>query len=131
MTLLLLTTMLAFADIAPPPGFIESCTVAKVQTAQTSCVTCKAWYGGHEDCDKLKSEGYAKACRTSGASTWTEVMCKAKPGAKPEETPNATPSIAKAPPEAVDGDGDGGCNTSGAPSGVWVMLALLAVRRRR
>jgi hypothetical protein len=77
-TLLLFTAGLAHADIAPPPGYKESCRIPKVRQPGEECVSCgDAYHGDVEACKrKLEPEGYAYRCQTQGASTWDEVWCR-------------------------------------------------------
>jgi|GEM_PF-3301152 len=101
----------ALADVPPPPGYVESCTVAKQKKAGEECVSCGAAYFREPDaCKKMYAgQGYERRCRTRGASTWDEVWCRKK-GAKP--TPPTPPTPTKptdddAPPTpSTPTDGD-------------------------
>lgn len=127
-TLVLAVAVIAFAavalaDIAPPPGYVEDCTIDKKEQAGTTCVSCGASYedadddsaDDHQTCDeKYASTGYSYVCSTSGASYWTEVWCNGPP----------KPGCSLAPGSSV------------APwallvFGVLVALAMRTVRRRR
>jgi len=82
---------LASADLAPPPGFVETCTLEKQQSAGSECFSCAAYYGNHEHCpDSLAQYGFTQSCRSRGASVWSEVWCR-----------KAAPSAAKVPPEIL------------------------------
>lgn len=139
MLALLLATGLALADIAPPPGYVESCTAEKQQKPGEECQMCDAWYGGRESCEALEAQGYTQRCRTSGASTWDELMCKPAQGAttsdpsgatipevSPEAQPETVPTVA--PAESSK------CATVLPSSAVGLLLlsvGLLGLRRRR
>ncbi len=122
MTLLLLTS-LALADIPPPDDYVETCTVAVHGVDGRECAGCSADFSSREQCEKLEKQGYESVCRTHGASTWDEVLCRGK--AKPPGPSDApTPSVAKQ-------DEDKGCAVVSAVSG-WMVLAFagLFIRRR-
>ena len=71
-----------FADVAPPDGYVEQCTVAKQQGNGNTCIECPNDYRSFAtdagDPCKLQYEGqgYTKACNSYGASVWTEVWCR-------------------------------------------------------
>jgi hypothetical protein len=72
----------AFADVAPPLGYVEQCTVAIQQGPGKSCIACPSSYltfaGDAATCQsQYEGAGYAKACKSYGASVWTEVWCRA------------------------------------------------------
>jgi hypothetical protein len=69
----------AWADIPPPPGYVEKCTVSAEQKSGQDCRACRAWHGGREDCEKLAAQGFTQRCRAGGASTWQEVWCRNTP----------------------------------------------------
>ena len=70
---------LARADIAPPPGYVEQCTLAKQSKPQDECHACSAFYGNAAHCsESLKSYGFTQRCRTGGASVWSEIWCRKK-----------------------------------------------------
>jgi MYXO-CTERM domain-containing protein len=72
---------LAFADVAPPPGYVEQCTVEKQQAPGKQCVACPNDYRSFttdagDPCQlKYGTQGYTKMCNSYGASVWTEVWC--------------------------------------------------------
>lgn len=123
----------ALADVAPPPGYVEECTVEK-QGGADKCVLCgDAYHGDVDACErKHAASGYEKRCQTAGASTWEEVWCQ--PGAVPQKSESSS-----TPPEAAPekGGGCGACSAPGgsgdAPAALLVTAALGAVllRRRR
>ena len=81
----------ARADIQPPPGYVESCTPEKACPGRAS-VTCRGSFRDADGCRKeFEPQGLARACRTRGASVWTEVWCKPAVGA---------PAASAVPPKA-------------------------------
>jgi hypothetical protein len=67
----------ARADIAPPAGFVETCTLAKQSRAGLECVDCSAYHGNANHCaESLEGYGFAQSCRSRGASVWSEVWCR-------------------------------------------------------
>lgn len=77
---------LAFADIAPPPGYVEQCTVAKQQKAGQECRACGSSFMGRKECAKLGAQGFKEQCRSQGASVWTEVWCRPAGAKSPRQT---------------------------------------------
>ncbi len=70
----------ALADVAPPVGYVEQCTVAKQEAPGKSCVACandyRSFVGDAGDkCAQQYGQGYTKMCKSWGASAWTEVWC--------------------------------------------------------
>ena len=145
MLALFLALQVARADVPPPNGYVEDCTVQRQQQKGEECQACKAWYGGREDCVALEGQGYVSRCRTRGASVWGEVLCRPASAAPPlppapvgpaiPEVPGSTPTIpevpanpatpAPAPPEP------GRCATTGTSDLAPLFLAALLARRRR
>lgn len=81
----------AGADLVAPRQGAETCTVQKQGKPGSECLQCSAFFGNPEHCSaSLASYGFTSACRTGGASSWSEVWCRA-----------ATPSAAKVPPEVL------------------------------
>lgn len=76
----------ANADVPPPPGYVEQCTMDKQKKEGEDCQMSRPWY---RERDKGQREwgtkGYTRRCRTSGASVWLEIWCKAAEPAKPAE----------------------------------------------
>lgn len=92
-------TMGVRADVPPPSDYVESCTVAKQQTAGKQCVSCNAWHGERDKCEKsLGTKGYEHVCKGWGASSWDEVWCKS--GAPKQEVAPVSPVT----PDAGTGD---------------------------
>ncbi|MGB1015809.1 MAG: hypothetical protein ACPG4T_16855 [Nannocystaceae bacterium] len=81
----------ASADVPPPPGYVEKCTVERQQKDDQVCVSCgDAYHGDRDACKNVYlQQGYTKACQTAGASVWTEIWCRpkteAEAGVKPVE----------------------------------------------
>jgi hypothetical protein len=72
------------ADIAPPPGWKESCTEDQQKKPGEECLSCSAFYGNAQHCSKLLTTyAFESRCKTRGASVWTELWCRgASPSAK-------------------------------------------------
>lgn len=142
----------ASADIAPPPGYVEKCTVENHQKDGTTCTSCAADFKRRDRCEsELGPKGYTRACRTRGASVWSEVWClEAKPerapatpepAPAPAPTPEPAPSPAPAPeqsaptPEVKAADvqpkRDGKCAGGGLETALPLALAALALATRR
>ena len=146
----LLASGLAHADVPPPEGYVERCTVEVCGTA--GGVVCRASFRGREPCEALEAQGYESRCRTRGASVWGEAMCKPEAQVAPasagsataalgaEGVPSATPppSSQDAPSSAPAPTASGGCaslparSVSGAGflGGVGILAALGFARRR-
>ncbi|MFO1326214.1 MAG: hypothetical protein U1F56_02560 [Rubrivivax sp.] len=72
------------ADIPPPPGYVETCT-AERQCAGQEVDRCSANFRERDVCARRHAgDGYTLACRTRGASVWTELWCRPKPEPKPD-----------------------------------------------
>ncbi len=132
----------ALADVPPPPGYVEQCTVAKQQKRGAACVSCgDAYHGDRDACERsLAPQGYERRCKTRGASVWTEVWCRPAAAAPTEPTPKeegksaqvqpAAPADAPAPARSFWACG------VGSPQGAWgawalALLALGWLRLRR
>ena len=69
----------ARADIPPPPGYVEQCTIDKACKKGEEGDDCRAWHGDTTACEKKHAkDGFEYRCRTSGASVWSEVWCRPK-----------------------------------------------------
>lgn len=160
MVLFVLST-LALADIPPPEGYVEKCTVENHQSDTVECVSCDAYHGGREPCEALEKAGYTQACRTGGASVWDEIMCRPKgsgtdpvpagltqvepaadtpetvPVDKPEADKPATDSKPEVAPSSMPvkkatSEEGSKCSSLGASAGFpALILGLLLLRRRR
>lgn len=107
---LLWVPALAAADIPPPRGYVEKCTIGRQCHKGEVGDLCKAWHGDTQACSrKHKDDGFEFRCQTSGASVWEEVWCGpkkaksapvAKPDkpAKPEKSAKPTKPTKPAPP---------------------------------
>ncbi|MCA9513514.1 MAG: hypothetical protein KC635_01075 [Myxococcales bacterium] len=104
----------ALADVPPPPGYVEQCTVKKQQGEGEHCYSCSAWHGDYDACVKrFKDTDYTRRCKTRGASTWSEVWCHKGPEPKvppglgtpaPKKGDDGAPPPTPAPePEKDDG----------------------------
>jgi hypothetical protein len=114
------------ADMPPPVGYVEQCTVEKQQGANETCVASSRLGvsdppGTREaSAKKLEARGYVYRCRTSSVSFWKEVWCKSnKPRGTKEPAPHAT---AMATGTLI------GLSSAVVLAGA---LAALAIRRRR
>ncbi len=97
----------ADADVPPPPGYVETCTVEQQQTNGARCEACRAGYQDANACaTRFASTQLRRRCRTSGASSWTEVWCENRiatdptvpaPGTSPGPAPAPSPEPAPAP----------------------------------
>jgi hypothetical protein len=116
---LVLSALVAFADIPPPPGYVETCTTDRCGSHESRA--CGAYYAGREECEKLEKDGFVKVCQTRGASTWTEILCKG----------GADPAAVKAPDKALDPPASRCDTTAGlGAAGLGVLLAVGLLRRR-
>lgn len=113
----LLLLSIALADVPPPPGYVETCTVEKQCTPTEEGVSCGAWFGEPDACAHLLAEGWVLRCRTSGASVWSEVYCR---GAGRSERAEGAQEGA----ERGSGAAKAGC-ASAAWGGVMAFGALL------
>ena len=98
----LLLAPTAFADLAPPPGYVEPCTVDKQQKSNETCIACSTYHAEPDACVKQHAgRGFAHRCRSRGASVWTEVWCKPSSGVDVASTlpgPDASGVDAASPP---------------------------------
>ncbi len=146
----LLASGIARADLPPPEGYVERCTVEVCGAAGGEM--CRASFKGRETCEALEARGYTARCRTRGASVWAEALCKpeaqgqtasagttnAIQGAEGEPSATPPPSQPSAPSAAPAPVGSGGCaSVPTAPSwsagflAVASMLAVFGSARRR
>lgn len=85
---------LALADIPPPKGYVEQCTVEKACKKGEEGTECRGWHGDPEGCsNRLSPAGWEARCQTRGASVWTEVFCRPK-GPKKQGPPKKEESVA-------------------------------------
>ena len=79
--------MAAAADVPAPKGYVERCTLEKQQRPGDECVACSTYYAEADACEKQHSpRGFARRCKTRGASTWSEIWCKESAGPKVAST---------------------------------------------
>jgi len=84
----------ARADVAPPPGYVENCTLEKQSSADKECVECKASYQDAAICEKTyTSQGYAKACQSYGASVWAEIWCRSVSSTQVKDSSTPAPGL--------------------------------------
>lgn len=70
----------ATADIAPGPGYVEDCTVAKKEQTGTTCEDCWSGRDAEGVCDEFyEGTDFEYVCQTSGATVWNEVWCDGPP----------------------------------------------------
>ena len=148
----------AAADIPPPDGYTEQCTVAIQQQAGEVCVACSTYVTDTNKCaSRPELAGYTKRCQTYGASVWGEVWCKSDPDAAPPVSSDAAAD--GAPPVSSDAAADGappvtsdagstpapvpptdnsGCAVTGSKgwksvsvAGLLAIALLLSIKRRR
>jgi len=132
----------AHADVPPPEGYVEQCTVERQQSAESHCESCGANFGEPERCvSQYASTPFTKRCQTSGASVWTEVWCRPRAAGDPPVAAAATPTPgatrarqrSTAPQAATSEDDDESCSVAapGAPRGErtapWALLAVVLV----
>lgn len=108
----------ARADVPPPDDYVEQCTVALKEQPGTTCEACQNSYESFQGNDPCKTKyagtNFTKACKSWGASVWTEVWCDG-------------------PPRPDSADSDSGCSCThvgigkSAPVTVPVGLALVAL----
>ena len=115
---LLLMSSMAMADVPPPRGYVETCTV-EIQCGDIPGKQCSGWHGGRESCEALEKDSWVRMCKTFGASSWDEVFCKTKPEA----------SVVEAREKAAKSGC--GCQAVGAVSILPMGIAGLLVLFRR
>jgi hypothetical protein len=95
----------AWADVPPPDGYVERCTIADQQTATSECLDCYATRGMADRCEPLLVPYcFTKVCHTWSGSS--EVWCRtAGPGlpAVPSTTLDALRPTGYPLPPAIDG----------------------------
>ncbi|MFO0697229.1 MAG: hypothetical protein U0230_26875 [Polyangiales bacterium] len=70
----------ARADVVRPRPYTEPCTVESHSDERRECKACATSYRHPADrCATQVGPGYTLACKTTGASTWTEVWCRERP----------------------------------------------------
>jgi hypothetical protein len=93
------------ADVPPPEGYVEECTVAKQQTATSECLACASMHGQSGRCASLLAPYcYLYVCQTYGASAWSEVLCRAKDPRAPAVPADVSAQLAS-PPSSWLADG--------------------------
>lgn len=129
----------ARADIPPPDGYVENCTIEKQQRPGMECVACQATHS-----TPCSVASYTRQCSTYGASVWTEIWCYTDggPGLNTGGSPGTGGGANTGGSTGTAGQPtlpDGGCNCSVLGAGTrglgWASLTGLAlgltIRRRR
>lgn len=115
----------ARADLPPPDGYVEECTVDNKEQPGTQCEACKNGPGGGGSTnvciDKYTGTKFAYVCKTWGASFWTEVWCDGPP--RPDEPAEEEGCSCAAP-------GLGAPAKVGIPVAMAMFVLLLGRRRR-
>lgn len=113
----LLLAPAALADVAPPPGYVEQCTVSKQQKDGLECTLCTgAYHGAPDHCVKIyEPQGLTRACRTRGASVWKEVWCR-KAGGPPIQDIPVAPTPAPEPAPEPEPTGEAPAEPTPAPA---------------
>jgi hypothetical protein len=138
----LLGTLPARADIPPPEDYVEGCTLESHQSDATECVACPSGRENGTACSDAHSPGgYAKVCQTYGATTFTEIWCRARTSAPPvpseppaptaeggEADAGETPVVTTGAPETETAGG--GCAGGGGTVGLLASALALFMRRR-
>jgi hypothetical protein len=105
----------ALADVAPPACYVETCTAAKVVTANTECLECAYSHMVPDRCKRmLEPFCYSMACRAWG-SRGNEIYCRSKNASapavpqeissvllSPSMDPPSVPSPGACPPPGTD-----------------------------
>jgi hypothetical protein len=143
----------ALADMPPPDGYVETCTIARQQTSKTECLECMDMHDQTERCTNLLAPYcYVKVCKTWGSTSFTEVLCRTKDASAPVvptdimslvdsrsyPLPNlpdggvtpVAPSMCLPYTPAAAADASAGCSVpSGSPSErpLWPVLPSLGV----
>jgi hypothetical protein len=80
LTLSTVTSSDVRADLAPRPGYVEQCTIEKLEKDGTlTCESCSTYFREADKCERqFANTAFKKQCRAGGASTWTELWCKPK-----------------------------------------------------
>lgn len=77
----------ATADLAPPDGYVEQCTVAKKQRSSSECVECRTMREMYANADRcivlLTPYCFQKVCEALGGSSYPEIWCRAKSASAP------------------------------------------------
>lgn len=139
----LLVSSLAYADVPPPPDYVEMCTRAKQELDDEYCELHNAFYSDPyaciegegndpadpEACAEAQSpeesdccagwiaDGWSYRCKTYGASAYNVLWCRARVDGDPPRPVD---------PAAEEGEEDDGCSVGAArPRGTTAALLLL------
>jgi MYXO-CTERM domain-containing protein len=113
----------ALADLAPPDGYVESCTLEKQQSTGLVCKLCETYHGNPADyCAKQAGAGFLQACRTRGASVWGEVWCIGD-AADAGRAPSVADAAIAQPSDHAGGQADAGDDRTTDPGTVATIAA--------
>lgn len=146
---LLLLAPAARADVAPPAGYVEACTVARMQKHGEHCVSRRAWHQDYWGCGTDKANlprdkaceaykkgtkaqcckawlaaGWAHRCKSRGASVFNMVWCRPRKASDPP-----APPVVPARKKGCSLPGDAGSGLATLPLLAGLLL-VLALRRR-
>ncbi len=94
--LVLLVPSAVAADVVPD-DYVESCTLSAMASQHTGCEECRASFQAPAACSEAHaSDGRTQACRSGGASVWTEIWCL--PAGAPPPTSSVPAPTTTAPP---------------------------------
>jgi hypothetical protein len=139
----------ARADVAPPSGYTEKCTLEKKTTPTSECVQCQAIREGYPNADRctslLSPYCYVLVCGAWGGVSYPEIWCRTKGSSNPavpqdiqsqlngssaavaSSTPPTTAAcLPYTPPPESSGDSGGGCNTTPRDRATfsWAIIVL-------
>jgi hypothetical protein len=104
----------AVADVAPPAGYVEQCTIAKKQRSGSECVECRTMremYANSDRCVLLLSPYcFQKVCEVWGGASYLEVWCRTMDA----DTPTVPDAIVSQLPKYGAAD----LSSAPAPTGV-------------
>jgi hypothetical protein len=73
----------ALADVAPPVGYVETCTGKEYVDAGAECLGCLGGRSNNRCSELLAPYCYSDVCHTYGASFFTEIWCRAQDPSAP------------------------------------------------
>jgi hypothetical protein len=130
------------ADVAPEP-YVETCTLEGMSFEHRSCEVCRASLREPDVCAaRHAAAGRQQACRSGGATVWTEVWClpdevtNTTQAGSARESPAQESPAQESPAQESPQETAPSCSarSRGASARPWVAVALLLVtasRRRR
>lgn len=141
--LMVLVPAVASADIVPE-DYVETCTLEAIARERSGCVACRTSFQSPDACaTQHASDGLEQACRSGGASVWTEVWCSpaaasdpapapSDPVPAPDPAPATDPAPAPSPAPAAASSSTCSVTHGGSPAtlSLLALLALLTATRR-